>query len=70
MLLSSAVRATTDGLVIPKKLDRDLKRFLSSSPKIEVRNREIRNLAKQVLDDAQEGITAFLEKRAPRFLGK
>ena len=41
--------ADTSGYVIPKKVDRDLRRFLGPSPQIEIRNRKIRTLAKKIV---------------------
>lgn len=38
----------TDGLVIPKKLDRDLKRYIGNSPFIDASHRSIRNAAKEI----------------------
>ncbi len=52
--------ADTSDFVIPKKLPRDVRQYLAASPYIEIRNRKIRSLAKEVVGQ-QESAWAKVE---------
>jgi hypothetical protein len=43
----------TDDLIIPKKIDNDLRRFLQPSPHIEAKHAEIRRVAREVVNELE-----------------